>query len=225
MGLIVFCGGKIQVKRKIHLLNMIETNMTVESVLLSLKDKIESQMVPYYEVSSQVSVPESVTLIAIKSTKTLEMWWHHDVIKRKVQTYDILGASGNLGPKLCEGDKQVPEGIYTIEYLNPNSKFYLSLKINYPNQFDLEMAKLEGRTDPGSNIYIHGKSTSVGCLAMGDGAVEELFYIVGSVGLDKVTIIISPVDFRKGEKHKEKNLPWTNQLYGEISDALNSFKN
>jgi murein L,D-transpeptidase YafK len=71
-------------------------------------------------------------------------------------------ASGKAGPKLREGDGQVPEGIYRIDGLNPNSSYHLSLKLNYPNDFDLEQARTEGRTELGGDIFIHGKAVSIG---------------------------------------------------------------
>ncbi|NJN46820.1 MAG: L,D-transpeptidase family protein [Candidatus Competibacteraceae bacterium] len=92
-----------------------------------------------------------------------------------IKHYPVLAASGTLGPKLCEGDRQVPEGIYRIKSLNPNSAYHLSLELDYPNAFDLRQAERDGRNNPGSAICIHGKAVSVGCLAMGDTAIEELY--------------------------------------------------
>ncbi len=65
-------------------------------------------------------------------------------------------------PKFKEGDGQIPEGIYGIEYLNPNSKFHLSMKINYPNSFDKEMAKIDNRKNLGGDIMIHGSNKTIG---------------------------------------------------------------
>ena len=86
----------------------------------------------------------------------------------------ILAASGVSGPKR-EGDKQVPEGFYRIELLNPNSRYHLSLRVNYPNADDLERARQDGRalSTLGGDIMIHGGSASIGCLALGDPAVGE----------------------------------------------------
>jgi len=60
-----------------------------------------------------------------------------------IKSYPFTGFSGGLGPKLREGDGQIPEGVYAIEYLNPNSQFHLSVKLDYPNVFD----KAKGRAD------------------------------------------------------------------------------
>ena len=70
--------------------------------------------------------------------------------------------------KLKEGDGQVPEGIYHIDSLNPNSMFHLSIRLDYPNSFDKQQGKIDGRKELGSDIMIHGNTCSSGCLAIGD---------------------------------------------------------
>jgi murein L,D-transpeptidase YafK len=115
---------------------------------------------------------------------------------RFVHAYPVLAASGQLGPKLAEGDRQVPEGIYRIESLNPNSRFHLSLRLDYPNQFDRARAQEEGRQELGGDIMIDGAASSIGCLAIGDPAIEELFVLVADVGRENVSVILSPVDLR-----------------------------
>jgi murein L,D-transpeptidase YafK len=88
--------------------------------------------------------------------------------------------SGRLGPKLAEGDAQAPEGFYEVtpRALNPNSAFHLSFNIGYPNAFDVA----NGRT--GSWIMVHGGEASVGCFAMTDALVEEI-YLVTEAALQK----------------------------------------
>ncbi len=92
---------------------------------------------------------------------------------RRVYIYLVLRASGRLGPKRQEGDLQVPEGIYRIDRFNPRSLFHLSLGLDYPNASDRLLAA--DRDHPGSDVFIHGGCDSVGCLAMGDPASEEIF--------------------------------------------------
>lgn len=86
----------------------------------------------------------------------------------------MTGTSGTLGPKREEGDGQIPEGVYGVEDLNPNSLFHLSLKVSYPNAFDREMAKREGCGNLGGDIMVHGGSATVGCIPIGDDAIEEV---------------------------------------------------
>ena len=113
---------------------------------------------------------------------------------------------------------QVPEGLYRIESLNPNSLYHLALRVDYPNQLDKAKGKLDGRADLGGDIMIHGKDCSIGCLAMGDEAAEELFVLTAETGIENITVILSPVDFRTGElPARMPAVPdWTPELYDSI---------
>jgi hypothetical protein len=181
------------------------------------------RMAPFFEQAGLAYPPTRVSLVGLKDEGVLELyaadagsaWWF-------IRSYPVLGASGKLGPKLREGDRQVPEGVYTVESLNPNSRFHLSLRLNYPNAFELARAAADGRTDPGSDIFIHGRTASIGCLAMGDPAAEELFVLAADVGLANISVLISPVDFRARPDWRPAthDPPWVEQLYAEIRDAL-----
>jgi murein L,D-transpeptidase YafK len=134
----------------------------------------------------------------------------------------VHAASGALGPKLREGDEQVPEGVYRITGLNPNSQYHLSLRVDYPNAADRERARAEGRDDLGGDIMIHGRAVSVGCLAMGDSAAEELFVLAAETGLPKLRVILSPLDFRRRALPRSlvPARPWVPALYDEIRAEL-----
>ena len=138
------------------------------------------------------------------------------------RTYAMTAFSGTLGPKLKEGDGQIPEGVYGIEYLNPNSSYYLSMKVSYPNAADRRWAKAEGRTDLGGDIMIHGKNVTIGCIPIGDEAIEEVFYLVNAVGIRNVSVVIAPYDMRNGRKSELEKipLPWYGELCGEIEAVL-----
>ena len=144
---------------------------------------------------------------------------------KKIKTYKFTAFSGKIGPKLKEGDKQIPEGIYKIEFLYPNSSYHLSLKVNYPNKFDKEKAVEDGRTNLGGDIFIHGKSVTIGCVPIGDEAIEELF-IISKFAFNKgIEVIIAPRDFRKNKDFPNiENITWENELYESISDELKKYK-
>lgn len=169
--------------------------------------------------------PERISLLGLKQERQLELWAHVNGQAHHVYNYPVQAASGKSGPKLREGDRQVPEGRYQIEGLNPNSRFHLSLKLNYPNAFDWTQAKRDGRNLPGSNIFIHGKAQSVGCLAMGDEAIEELFTLVHRTGVQKTEVLIAPRDPRQHQLQQLKaaQVPWVAQLYGELENAFKAF--
>jgi murein L,D-transpeptidase YafK len=88
-----------------------------------------------------------------------------------LKTYPICRWSGELGPKIKEGDRQAPEGFYTITpgQMNPNSQFYLSFDLGYPNAFD----RAHGRT--GAHLMVHGDCSSRGCYSMTDEQISEIY--------------------------------------------------
>lgn len=168
--------------------------------------------------------PAALTLIAIKDERKLELWGEKDGRWRLIKTYPFTSFSGTLGPKLREGDRQIPEGIYSIEYLNPNSRYHLSFKLNYPNAFDREMAAHDGRTNLGDDIMIHGSNATIGCIPVGDEAIEEIFVAVAKAGMHSTKVIISPTDFRKGHSVPDISGPaWTGELHQKIAAALEDF--
>ncbi len=147
-----------------------------------------------------------------------------------VYRYRVEAASGGAGPKLVEGDRQVPEGLYKIVSLNPNSRYHVSLRVGYPNDFDRAMAKADGRKKLGGDIMIHGRNLSAGCLAVGDDGAEEFFVMAHAIGLDYVDVIIAPRDFRKPsvfssvkETVNFGQPSWLPSLYDTIKTALEPF--
>ena len=136
---------------------------------------------------------------------------------RFVRAFAVHGASGGLGPKLRAGDRQVPEGIYAITYLNPRSIAHLSLALDYPNDFDRARAAEDGRDAAtlGGDIMIHGGAGSIGCLAMGDQAAEDLFVLAADSDWPRAVVVISPVDFRTAELPAGYQMPapWVRELY------------
>lgn len=114
-----------------------------------------------------------VFLRALKEERRLELWAadRHGRMTL-VREYPIAAASGGPGPKRREGDFQVPEGVYRIDRFNPKSRFHLSLGLDYPNPSD----RLRGDPAyPGTNIFIHGNAVSIGCMAMTDRLIDEIY--------------------------------------------------
>ena len=180
------------------------------------------RMAPWFEKAGVPYPPPRIVLLAVKDTRILKVYAPAaDDRWRAVRSYPIHKASGRPGPKLREGDRQVPEGVYVIESLNPNSMFHLSLRLNYPNEFDRQRAQDDRRNGLGGDIFIHGGAASVGCLAMGDPAAEELFVLTTDVGRRNITVIITPVDFRaRPTWQPPPQPPWVGRLYEQIRDAM-----
>ena len=178
---------------------------------------------PHFAKAQKSYPPKALVLVGLKEENRLEIYaGSSDATLKFIRDYPIRAASGGPGPKLKEGDGQVPEGIYQIESLNPNSRFHLSLRVNYPNRFDREQAARDGRTKLGGDIMIHGNAVSIGCLAMGDEAAEDLFVLAADTGLANLSVILAPLDFRGGKKGPvSAKLPaWSETLYQNIRAEL-----
>jgi hypothetical protein len=186
----------------------------------------EPHLTELFEKANVSYPPKNITLIALKKERELQLWakdehtgWRH------IHNYPFTAFSGRLGPKLRERDLQIPEGIYRLTSFNPFSSMHLSMMINYPNQFDRMQAIRDGRKNLGGNIFLHGKTFSVGCLAVGDKAIDQLFLLVRRVGLSHVQLIIAPNDLRKDKPATSHFAQprWLPELYKEISTALAAF--
>ncbi len=111
------------------------------------------------------------------------------------KTYKVCALSGALGPKRMEGDYQVPEGFYYINELNPQSKYHLSLGLNYPNAADRVNSKME---NPGGEIFIHGTCATVGCIPIQNDQIEELYVMAAlaqEAGQQFIPVHIFPIKF------------------------------
>src|SRR5207244_10607204 len=108
--------------------------------------------------------------------------------------------------------------------LNPASSYHLSMKVSYPNAFDRAQAARDGRTRLGGDIFIHGKNVSIGCIALGDPAIEELFTLAADAGPQRIRVIIAPNDLHVAGAAMRDDAPlWVAQLYRSIAAALAEF--
>ncbi len=186
----------------------------------------EPQLKTYFKKADVAYPPRDIALLTFKKNRHIELWAKNENESwRYIHTYPLTAFSGRLGPKLKEHDLQIPEGVYRLTTFNPFSSMHLSLMINYPNHFDRLQASKDGRRKLGGDIFLHGKAVSVGCLAVGDKAIDQLFLLVRRVGLGHVQVIIAPNDLRR-EKPATSTFAqprWLPELYQEITHALNQF--
>lgn len=185
-------------------------------------EKLATALHPQFIKANLKFPPSKVLLVFFKENKALQLFAQNEEKQWVfIKSYPVTMASGKFGPKLKEGDLQVPEGIYKVESLNPNSLFHLSLRLNYPNSFDKAKGRLDNRTLLGSNIMIHGGSSSIGCIAIGDEAIEELFTLAGTSNYQAWEIVIAPYDFRKKSRILNNKTPiWINELDALILQKL-----
>ena len=174
-------GEPAQAQRRVHV-------PTVNGALAAYGRQSENKFRPACRKAGIAYPPKRVTLVAFKEEKRVEIWGaNRRGPYKRLAVYPVLAASGAAGPKR----KSVPEGFYRISALNPASRFHLSLRVNYPNAEDIAH-----RTVPkeamGTDIYVHGNAVSIGCLAMGDPAIEEIFCLVARATPGERRILIAP---------------------------------
>ena len=187
---------------------------------------VEGRLKPKFDAAGVSYPPAELAYIALKDKAQLEVYARNDRLGewRHILTYPILGMSGTTGPKLREGDMQVPEGVYRADFLNANSRFHLSIRLNYPNDFDRAQAAVDGRSRLGADIMIHGTTASIGCLAMGNRAAEDLFILAALIGKENVEILVAPTDFRHGlTSAADANPAWLPALYLDLQTSLRRF--
>ncbi len=207
-------------------LAMVKARITGQATIADRIDEhgssVDARLRPAFDTVGIDYPPKEIYLVAYKAERRLDLFAVDAAGELTlVKHYPVLGASGRLGPKLREGDGQVPEGIYTIDGLNPNSQYHLSLHVNYPNAFDRNMAERDGRTQLGHSIFIHGGRSSIGCLAMGDEAAEELFVLMARLPQREATIVISPSENIEAARHALEDPPsWVDKLYESIEKEL-----
>jgi murein L,D-transpeptidase YafK len=120
--------------------------------------------------------PAGLYLRAFKRDGIVELWGRavRGVRYVPVRRFEICMASGTLGPKVREGDGQVPEGLYEVAAFNPRSRYHLALKVSYPDAADRRRAAALG-VPPGGDIMVHGSCVTIGCLPLRDGPMEALY--------------------------------------------------
>ena len=152
---------------------------------------------------------DEVFIRAFKEERVLELFIENQSTGRYelFRSYPIAAASGTLGPKLAEGDRQVPEGFYAVppSAMNPNSRFHLAFNIGYPNALDRSLDRT------GSAIMIHGDRVSIGCLAMTDEVIEEIYTLctaAHSGGQAAFSVHIFPFRMTPQRMDMEKDSKW-----------------
>lgn len=145
-----------------------------------------------------------VLFVAYKEEKELQVFVKkaEETEYKKLKTYAICASSGTLGPKRKMGDGQVPEGLYHVDRFNPNSNFYLSMGINYPNASDKKLGKSGSL---GGDIFIHGNCVTIGCIPITDDQIKEVYLLAvyaKNNGQTKIPVYIFP--FKMSEANMAK---------------------
>lgn len=164
-----------------------------------------------------------VFLRVFKQEKLLELWLRAEDQRYVLfRSYPICTYSGELGPKLRQGDQQAPEGFYKVSQrqLNPRSRYHLSFNLGYPNAYD----QAHGRT--GDFLMVHGSCVSIGCYAMGDQAIEEIYTLVAAAlenGQSAFDVHAFPFRLEAASLAAQQHSPW-HAFWSELKPAYDAFE-
>jgi murein L,D-transpeptidase YafK len=225
--------------RKERILKRIQKILTITVLLLfvfqtilysdipssSRSRKVIQKQKPILETELEkvgIEYGSSVFIRIIKQKDVLELWMMKNDKYELFKSYEICYYSGSLGPKLKEGDLQSPEGFYRItpSSLNPYSSYHLSFDIGYPNTYD----RFYKRT--GSAIAVHGACVSVGCFAMTDAQIEEIYTLIDAAfrnGQNQIQVHIFPFDITKKNMQIYKESKWI-EFWQNLKEGYDIFE-
>lgn len=158
-----------------------------------------------------------------KESMELEIWFKSNDKFELFKTYEICTyGSGTLGPKTRQGDGQAPEGFYfvTPQRLNPVSNFHLSFNLGYPNKYD----RIHRRT--GGNLMVHGSCVSIGCYAMTNAGIEEIYAISDATfrnGQRFFRVHIFPFRMNETNMEKHKESKWLD-FWNNLKEGYDFFE-
>jgi murein L,D-transpeptidase YafK len=176
----------------------------------------------FEEKKLQYGVPIFIRIF--KESMELEVWVKSNDKFELFKTYEICTyGSGTLGPKTRQGDGQAPEGFYfvTPQRLNPLSNFHLSFNLGYPNKYD----RINKRT--GGDLMVHGSCVSIGCYAMTNEGIEEIYAIADTAfrnGQRFFRVHIFPFKMNKENMEKHKGSKWA-EFWNNLKEGYDFFEN
>ena len=199
--------------------------MSAEARLASIEARVREPL--RKELAARdFSLGNAALLRVFKESAEMELWLRPAAKEAfsLFRTYAIAAFSGTLGPKTKEGDKQAPEGFYatTATLLNLRSRYHVSFDIGYPNALD----RHHQRT--GSLIMVHGKNVSIGCYAMTDPVIEEIFLIVkAALDAGQAEVPVHCFPFRMSDERmaraEAESAPWL-PFWQDLRAACDAFE-
>jgi len=163
-----------------------------------------------------------VMIRIFKQDSELELWIARDGRFELFNTYHICFWSGGLGPKMREGDRQAPEGLYSVglKQLYPKGRRPRSFDIGYPNSFDRALART------GSYILVHGGCSSTGCFAMTDPVMDEIYALSERAlreGQDRIEVHVFPFRMSQANVAAHAQSPWQ-AFWLSLKEAYDAFE-
>ncbi len=174
---------------------------------------------------AEAKLPSGAPLLIriFKLERELELWIDDGREYRRFRSYPICTYSGELGPKLRQGDGQAPEGFYRVRraQMNPASRYHLSFDLGYPNAYDRSHART------GDYLMVHGSCVSIGCYAMGDAAIEEIYTLMSmafDAGAREVPVHAFPFRFDRDDVEARLADPRWGEFWRELRAGWDAFE-
>jgi murein L,D-transpeptidase YafK len=173
-----------------------------ENLMAKVKPKVQQEL-----QGKGFAVGQPIFVRIFKIPGTLELWMNKGRGFELFKSYRVCNYSGFPGPKVNEGDWQAPEGFYAVsaEQMNPKSSYHLAFDVGYPNEFD------QAKNRTGGLIMVHGNCKSVGCFAMTDGRIEEIYLLAHEAlkqGQERFAVHIFPFPLTPKNLKKFAVSPW-----------------
>lgn len=170
-------------------------NQLAQERVKEAKQEKDALMKALFESKKLTYPPKQLLFRTFKKEYLFEVWARDEQTGTfaLLKTYEVCAMSGELGPKRKQGDYQVPEGFYYVDYYNAWSSFFLSVRINYPNQSDKILSP--HKNNLGNDICIHGSCVSVGCVSIQDTNIKEVYWLMvqaHAAGQSKIPVHIFP---------------------------------
>jgi hypothetical protein len=198
--------------------------LTVDQALKRYGPEAKMRIRKQFQRAKATYPPKHTSWICLKQEKIVLIFAKGEDGKMKqITAYPIVASSGALGPKLQEGDLQVPEGFYKPTNLDAGT--HLCTWVNYPNRTDQANAKLDHRTKLGGNIQIHEGVLSTGCVVLDHDAMAELFILAHDTGCQNADLIMAPCNLvaKNPDLDFTKQPKWLPKLYGDMKKVMAIF--
>jgi hypothetical protein len=198
--------------------------LTVGQALKKFGPEAKKRLLAEFQNAGLVYPPEALSLVCLKSEQLLLLFAKgQDSQFKQIASHPLVSYSGELGPKLKEGDLQIPEGCYKITSMDAIT--HLCLRVNYPNQQDKANARGDHRTSLGGEIQIHEGVYSTGCVVISHDDMADLFVLAHDIGIGNIDLIIAPCNLmlREPPLDMSKQPKWLAKLYTDLRKKLAAF--
>lgn len=194
-------------------------NETVEDRLSEFEGRVTESLKPLFDDKKASYPPKHITLLLIKDQKKIYLFAGNNQFNVKyIKDYNVESNTSEMGPKLHSNDGVLPEGIYKISHLFPLHRYFIGLRLNYPNPFDIDKAANDNRKNIEDDVIL---SSDGGPLSVSRKDLEELFVLAAKSNYLNWKVVIAPTDMKARVREARGNEPsWISELDQQLLHAF-----